>query len=77
MTSLNGNTEFDLHVFKRRTLRKQEDRYTIGVWKGHVLVAVCHDACLESALAAVRCEMERDRAELVALSPNARETSRD
>ena len=77
MTSPNGNAEFGLHVFRRRTPGKQEDRYTIGLWKGDVLLAICHDACLESALAALRCEMERDRGELFVLSPNTRETSRD
>ena len=74
MTSL---SEFDLHVFKRRTRGEQEDRYTIGVWKGDVLLAICHDVCLESALAALRCEMERDGSELFVLAPNTRERSTD
>ena len=77
MTSPNGNAEFGLHVFKRRTPGKQEDRYTIGLWKGDVLLAICHDACLESALAALRRELERGCGGLVVLSPNAAETSRD
>ena len=73
MTSL---SEFDLHVFKRRTRGEQEDRYTIGVWKGDVLLAICHDVCLESA--ALRSEMERDGGgELFVLSPNTRERSSD
>jgi len=76
MTSLHGNAEFGLHVLKRRTPGKQEDRYTIGVWcKDDVLLAICHDACLDSALAALRRQMERDRGDLVVLSPNTRETS--
>jgi hypothetical protein len=37
MTSLHGNAEFGLHVLKRRTSGKQEDRYTIGVWEDDVL----------------------------------------
>ena len=75
MTSL---SEFDLHVFKRRTRGEQEDRYTIGVWKGNVLLAICHDVCLESALAALRCEMERNGGgELFVMSPNPRERSSD
>ena len=78
MTSVNGNAEFALHVFKRRTPEKQEERYTIGVWcKDDVLLAICHDACLDSALAALRREMERDRVDLVVLSPDRSETSRD
>jgi hypothetical protein len=76
MTSLHGNAEFGLHVFQRRTRGKQEDRYTIGVWEDDVLLAICHDACLDSALAALRREMERDRCDLVVLSPNTREMSR-
>ena len=75
MISPNGNAEFGLHVFKRRTPGKQEDRYTIGAWKGDVLLAVCHDACLESALAALRGEIERDRDEHFVLSPNTGERS--
>jgi hypothetical protein len=63
MTRGNGNTEFALHVFKRRTPEKQEDRYTIGVWKGNVLLAICHDAFLESAIVALRGELERGRGE--------------
>jgi hypothetical protein len=77
MMSLNGSTEFGLQVFKRRTRGKQEDRYTIGVWEGDVLVAISHDACLESALAALGREMERDRGGNVVLSPNTGETTRD
>ena len=77
MTSVNSNAEFGLHVLKRRTPGKQEERYTIGVCKDDVLLAICHDACLDSALAALRREMKRDRCDLVVLSPNTRETSRD
>jgi hypothetical protein len=77
MTSLHGNAEFGLHVLKRHTPGKQEDRYTIGVWEEDVLVAICHDARLEPALVALRREMARDRGDLVVLSPKTRETSRD
>ena len=75
MTTPNGNNEFGLHVFKRRTPGKQEDRYTIGIWKGDVLLAICHDASLESALAALRGEMERDGGGIFVLSPNTGERS--
>jgi len=44
---------------------KQEDRYTIGVWEDDVLLAICHDACLDSALVAIRREMEGGRATLL------------
>jgi len=76
MTSVKGNAEFSLHVFKRRTPGKQEDGYTIGVWEDSVLLAICFDACLDSALAALRRQMEGDRGDPVVLSRNTRETSR-
>jgi hypothetical protein len=75
---MNSLREFDLHVFKRRTRGEQEDRYTIGVWKGDVPLAICHDVCLESALAALRCAMKRDGGgEFFVLSPSPRERSSD
>jgi hypothetical protein len=77
MTSVDANAEFGLHVLKRRTPGKQEDRYTIGVWEDDVLLAICHDACLDSALVAIRREMEGGRGNLVVWSPNKSETSRD
>ena len=77
MTSVDGNAEFGLYVFKRRTPGTQEERYTIGVCKDDVLLAICHDVCLDSALAALRRQMERDRGDPVVLSPNARKMSRD
>jgi hypothetical protein len=52
------NTEFSLHVFKRRTDGQRGDRFTIGVWEGIGLRAICHDACLTSALVALRHEIE-------------------
>ena len=75
MTNVNGNAEFRLRVFKRRAPGKQEERYTIGVWEDDVLLAICDDACLDSALVALRREMERDRGDLVVLAPNTREIS--
>ena len=57
MTTPNGNIEFALHVLKRRA-SSGDDRYTIGRWEGTVLRAICHDACLDAALSALRREME-------------------
>src|SRR6266852_2227919 len=57
--STNGNAEFGLHVFKRRASGQKGDRYTIGVWEGTYQRAICHDACIEGALAAIRDEMEK------------------
>jgi hypothetical protein len=54
-----GNTEFALHVFKRRAGAREVELYTIGVWDGSHQRAICHDACLECALDAIRCEMEK------------------
>jgi len=57
--STNGNAEFGLLVFKRRASGQQGDRYTIGVWEGTYHRAICHDACIDGALAAIRGEMEK------------------
>jgi hypothetical protein len=55
----NGNAEFGLHVFKRRASGQRGDRYTIGAWEGTQQRAICHDACIDDALAALRDEMEK------------------
>jgi hypothetical protein len=55
----NGKAEFGLHVFKRRASGQKGDRYTIGVWQGMCQRAICHDAPIDIALAAVRNEMEK------------------
>ena len=57
--STNGNAEFGLHVFKRRASGQNGDRYTIGVWEGSYQRAICHDACIDDALAAIRDAMEK------------------
>jgi len=57
--TINGNAEFGLHVFKRRASGQQGDRYTIGVWEGTYQRVICHDACIDGALAALRSEMEK------------------
>lgn len=56
--SPNHNVEFGLHLFKRRAGKQGVDRYTIGVWEGTFQRAICHDACIDCALAALRREME-------------------
>jgi hypothetical protein len=58
MTISNRNAEFDVHVFKRRATGQQGDRYTIGVWVGTCARAICHDATLDVAIAALRQELE-------------------
>ena len=62
--STNGNAEFGLHVFKRRASGQECDRYTIGVWEGKCQRVICHDACIDGALTAIRNEMERDAHDL-------------
>ena len=54
-----GKAEFGLHVFKRRASGQKGDRYTIGVWEGKCQRVICHDACIDGALAAIRNEMEK------------------
>lgn len=58
MTIANGNTEFDVHVFKRRPSGQQGFLYTIAVWEGTCARAICHDATLDVAIAALRQELE-------------------
>jgi hypothetical protein len=60
-----SNQEFSLtvfplsfHVFKRTSADSQIPLYTVGVWEGTVQRAICHDACLACALAAIRREVE-------------------
>jgi hypothetical protein len=55
----NGNAELGLHVFKRRASGQMGDRYTIGVWEGTCQRVICHDACIDGALTAIRDEMEK------------------
>jgi len=76
MTSLNGNAEFGLHVFKRRTPGKQEDRYNRCVHR-RCPTRYPSRCMFGLSLAALRREMERDHSDLVVLSLNTRETSRD
>jgi hypothetical protein len=57
--STNGNAEFGLHVFKRQASGQRGDRYTIGVWEDTQQRAICHDASIDDALAAIRDEMEK------------------
>jgi hypothetical protein len=58
-TATSSSAEFGLHIFKRRAGETGVELYTIGVWEGTQLRAICHDACLECALTAIRCEMEK------------------
>lgn len=61
-----SSTEFGVHIFKRRASGQEGDRYTIGVWESTYQRAICHDACIDCALAAVRAEMENAGPPIVA-----------
>src|SRR5579883_2524888 len=50
------STEFVVHFVKHQ--KKNGSLFTIGVWEKQQLRAICHVAPLDSALTAVRCEME-------------------
>lgn len=58
-TATRSSSEFALNVFKRRRGEPGVELYTIGVWEGTQQRAICHDACLECALNAIRYEMEK------------------
>jgi hypothetical protein len=51
--SENGNTEFGLHVFKRRASGQKGDRYTIGAWDGTQQRAICHDASIDDVTTSI------------------------
>ncbi len=51
------NAELSLHIFKRQTGSPEVELYTIGVWEGTHQRAICHDACLDCALGAIRREL--------------------
>jgi hypothetical protein len=57
--STHGNAEFAFQVLKRRASGQKGDRYTIGVWERTYQRAICHDASIDLALAAIRNEMEK------------------
>lgn len=58
MTTSNS-AEVGLHIFKRRAGGQKGDRYTIGRWEDGQQRAICHDACIDCALAAIRAELEK------------------
>jgi len=52
------HAEFSLHIHKRIGDDGCNDRYTIGLWSGDVLGAICHAAPLDIALSALRLALE-------------------
>src|ERR1700694_4206092 len=48
------NYEFGLHIHKKTATGQGQDLYTIGVWKGSTLRAICHVQPLDHALSALR-----------------------
>jgi hypothetical protein len=78
------NREFSLkigtlgfHVFKRIAPDSEVPRYTVGVWEGTVQRAICHDACLPCALAAIRREVEKsEQSEERGQAPDPNDTTK-
>ncbi len=48
------NPEFAIHVHKQTATAEHQDLYTIGVWNGPTLHAICHVQPLDRALRALR-----------------------
>jgi hypothetical protein len=48
------NPDFSFHVHKKAATAEQQDLYTIGIWTGSTLHAICHAQPLEQALGALR-----------------------
>ena len=65
--TISGNAEFGLHVFKRRAIGQKG--WSLHDWRleSHLPAAICHDACIGLALAAIRGEMEKAAQSPVAL----------
>ncbi len=54
------NLEFALHVHKVAANARRHSLYTVGVWYGCALHAVCHVEPIDRALASIRCLLEQD-----------------
>src|SRR5258708_14450514 len=48
------NPEFSFHVHKQAATAEHQGLYTIGIWTGSTLHAICHVQPLEQALGALR-----------------------
>lgn len=53
------DSEFSLHVHRIGATAKHEPLYTIGIWEGTTLHAICHVQRIEGALASIRCLLEQ------------------
>lgn len=53
------NSELSFHVHRKSGIGGQATLYTIGVWKGPTLQAICHVQPIEGALASIRCLLEQ------------------
>jgi hypothetical protein len=53
------NPEFALHVHKKTATAGNRDLYTIGVWNGPTLHAICHVQPLDQALRVLRKILEQ------------------
>jgi len=51
-------SEFALHIHKISGNKEHPDLYTIGIWDGTLLRAICHIQPIECALAALRRTLE-------------------
>ena len=63
------NPEFSFHVHKKAATAQHRDLYTIGIWKGSTLHAICHVQPLEKALGALRNVLDQAGKPQTACSP--------
>ena len=49
-----GNSEFDLHIWKQRAEGERSDRYTVGVWRQGRIMPLCHIQPLNDTIAVIR-----------------------
>ena len=63
------NPEFSFHVHKKAATAEHQDLYTIGIWTGSTLHAICHVQPLEQALGALRNVLDQAGKPQITCSP--------
>jgi hypothetical protein len=53
-----NNSEFAFHVHRKAGDAKRPALFSIGVWEGKILRAICHTQPIDDALAAIRRVLE-------------------
>ncbi len=57
---LSPNSDFAVHIHRKSSTANHQNLYTVGVWQGTCLHAICHIEPIENALLALRRFFEQD-----------------